>query len=165
MLSRRGPQDSDEALDLPEKRLCGLRDRSGIPGSGYCDPGTVMTGTNPIRKGKGALEIFGNERIRLTVAYDGTNYCGWQIQPNGITIQEVLENCLEDLTGKKTPIMGASRTDTGVHALGNVAVFDTDMRMPGEKFSFALNQSAAGRYPDPEIRRSTPGFSSQIPGK
>ena len=80
------------------------------------------------------------KRIRLTVAYDGTNYCGWQIQPNGITIQEVLENCLEDLTGKKTSIMGASRTDTGVHALGNVAVFDTDMRMPGEKFSFALNQ-------------------------
>ena len=80
------------------------------------------------------------KRVRLTIAYDGTNYCGWQIQPNGITIQEVLENCLEDLTGKKTPIMGASRTDTGVHALGNVAVFDTDMRMPGEKFSFALNQ-------------------------
>ena len=80
------------------------------------------------------------KRVRLTVAYDGTNYCGWQIQPNGITIQEVLENCLEDLTGKKTSIMGASRTDTGVHALGNVAVFDTDMRMPGEKFSFALNQ-------------------------
>ena len=80
------------------------------------------------------------KRVRLTVAYDGTNYCGWQIQPNGITIQELLENCLEDLTGKKTSIMGASRTDTGVHALGNVAVFDTDMRMPGEKFSFALNQ-------------------------
>lgn len=80
------------------------------------------------------------KRIRLTVAYDGTNYCGWQIQPNGITIQEVLENCLEDLTGKKTEVMGASRTDAGVHALGNIAVFDTDMRMPGEKFSFALNQ-------------------------
>ena len=80
------------------------------------------------------------KRVRLTIAYDGINYCGWQIQPNGITIQEVLENCLEDLTGKKNSIMGASRTDTGVHALGNVAVFDTDMRMPGEKFSFALNQ-------------------------
>ena len=80
------------------------------------------------------------KRIKLTVAYDGTNYCGWQIQPNGITVQEVLENCLEDLTGKRTEIIGASRTDAGVHALGNVAVFDTDMRMPGEKFSFALNQ-------------------------
>ncbi|HJC09459.1 MAG TPA: tRNA pseudouridine(38-40) synthase TruA [Candidatus Blautia merdigallinarum] len=80
------------------------------------------------------------KRIKLTVAYDGTNYCGWQIQPNGITVQEVLEKCLEDLTGKKTEIIGASRTDAGVHALGNVAVFDTDMRMPGEKFSFALNQ-------------------------
>ena len=80
------------------------------------------------------------KRIKLTVAYDGTNYCGWQIQPNGITVQEILENCLEDLTGKKTEILGASRTDAGVHAFGNVAVFDTDMRMPGEKFSFALNQ-------------------------
>lgn len=80
------------------------------------------------------------KRIKLTVAYDGTNYCGWQVQPNGITVQEVLERCLEDLTGKKTEIIGASRTDAGVHALGNVAVFDTDMRMPGEKFSFALNQ-------------------------
>lgn len=80
------------------------------------------------------------KRIKLTVAYDGTNYCGWQVQPNGITVQEVLERCLEDFTGKKTEIIGASRTDAGVHALGNVAVFDTDMRMPGEKFSFALNQ-------------------------
>ena len=46
------------------------------------------------------------KRIKLTVAYDGTNYCGWQIQPNGITVQEILENCLEDLTGKKTEILG-----------------------------------------------------------
>ena len=91
------------------------------------------------------------KRIKLTVAYDGTNYCGWQIQPNGVTVQEVLNNCLEDLTGKKTETMGASRTDAGVHALGNVAVFDTDMRMPGEKFSFALNQ----RLPeDIRIRKS-----------
>ena len=65
-------------------------------------------------------------RIKLIVAYDGTNYCGWQVQPNGITVQEVLNQALSDLFAKKTACIGASRTDAGVHALGNVAVFDTD---------------------------------------
>lgn len=80
------------------------------------------------------------KRVKLTVAYDGSNYCGWQIQPNGITVQEVLNQCLSEFTGEKIETIGASRTDAGVHALGNVAVFDTEMRMPGDKFSFALNQ-------------------------
>lgn len=77
----------------------------------------------------------------MVVAYDGTNYCGWQIQPNGITIQGVLNQCLSDLLGEKIEVMGASRTDAGVHALGNVCVFDTNTRIPGEKISYALNQS------------------------
>lgn len=81
------------------------------------------------------------KRIGMVVAYDGTNYCGWQIQPNGITIQGVLNKCLTDLLGEKIEVMGASRTDAGVHALGNVCVFDTNTRIPGEKISFALNQS------------------------
>lgn len=80
------------------------------------------------------------KRIKLTVAYDGTNYCGWQIQPNGITIEEVLNKAITALTGKETAVIGASRTDSGVHALGNVAVFDTDSRIPPERFSYALNQ-------------------------
>ena len=80
------------------------------------------------------------KRVKLTVSYDGTNYCGWQVQPNGITIQEVLNQCLSEFTGEKIETIGASRTDAGVHALGNVAVFDTEMRMPGDKFSFALNK-------------------------
>ena len=71
-------------------------------------------------------------RIRMTVAYDGTNYCGWQIQPNGVTIEEVLNEKLGKLTGEEIHIIGASRTDSGVHALGNVAVFDTGTQMPGE---------------------------------
>ncbi|GAA6492889.1 MAG TPA: tRNA pseudouridine(38-40) synthase TruA [Candidatus Bariatricus faecipullorum] len=79
-------------------------------------------------------------RIRLTVAYDGTNYCGWQIQPNGITVEEVLKKTIEKLTGEKVTVLGASRTDSGVHALGNVAVFDTESRIPAERFSYALNQ-------------------------
>ena len=80
------------------------------------------------------------KRVRIFVAYDGTNYCGWQIQPNGITIEEKLNKALNKLTGEDIRIIGASRTDSGVHALGNVAVFDTESGIPGEKFSFALNQ-------------------------
>ena len=80
------------------------------------------------------------KRVKLTVAYDGTNYCGWQVQPNGITVQKVLNQCLSEFTGENIETIGASRTDAGVHALGNVVVFDTEMRMPGDKFSFALNQ-------------------------
>ncbi len=76
----------------------------------------------------------------MIVAYDGTNYKGWQIQPNGITIEEVLNEKLTGLLGEEITVTGASRTDSGVHALGNVAVFDTNTRMPADKISFALNQ-------------------------
>lgn len=76
----------------------------------------------------------------LTVAYDGTNYHGWQIQPNVITIESVLNEALSLLFKEEIHVIGASRTDTGVHALGNIAVFDTEARMPGDKVSYALNQ-------------------------
>lgn len=79
-------------------------------------------------------------RIRLIVSYDGTNYCGWQIQPNGNTIEGELNRALSELLGEKIVVSGASRTDAGVHSCGNVAVFDTTARMPAEKISYALNQ-------------------------
>ena len=80
------------------------------------------------------------KRIMLTVAYDGTNYCGWQIQPNGITIEGVLNEKLSELLKENVSVIGASRTDSGVHALCNIAVFDTTSPIPGEKMSYALNQ-------------------------
>ena len=80
------------------------------------------------------------KRVRLTVAYDGTNYHGWQVQNNGITIESELNRCLTDLLREPIEVIGASRTDSGVHALGNIAVFDTTSRMPAEKISYALNQ-------------------------
>ena len=80
------------------------------------------------------------KRIKLTIAYDGTSYCGWQIQPNGITIEEVINKTLTKLTGENIQVIGASRTDSGVHALGNVAVFDTETTIPPEKIAMALNQ-------------------------
>ena len=80
------------------------------------------------------------KRIKLTVAYDGTNYCGWQIQPNGITVEEVLNRELSALTKTKVTVIGASRTDSGVHARGNVAVFDTDSPIPPDRIAYALNR-------------------------
>lgn len=80
------------------------------------------------------------KRIMLVVAYDGTNYCGWQVQPNATTIEGVLNEKLTQLLGEPIEVIGASRTDSGVHALGNVAVFDTESRIPGDKMKYALNQ-------------------------
>lgn len=80
------------------------------------------------------------KRVMLTVAYDGTNYHGWQLQPNVVTIESVLNEALSSLFKENIKVIGASRTDTGVHALGNIAVFDTNARMPAEKVSYALNQ-------------------------
>ena len=80
------------------------------------------------------------KRVKLVLAYDGTNYCGWQLQPNGITIEEVLNKALNNLLHEEIQVIGASRTDSGVHALGNIAVFDTESRIPAEKMCFALNQ-------------------------
>lgn len=91
------------------------------------------------------------KRVMLTVAYDGTNYCGWQVQPNGETIEGVLNRCLSELMGEKVEVIGASRTDSGVHALGNTAVFDTDSRIPADKISYALNRSLPE---DIRVRRS-----------
>lgn len=79
-------------------------------------------------------------RIMLVIAYDGTNYCGWQVQPNGVSIQSVLQSAIEDLVGEKIRLTGASRTDAGVHARGQVAVFDTHSTIPADRFALAINQ-------------------------
>ena len=79
-------------------------------------------------------------RVLLTVAYDGTAYHGWQLQKNGNTIEAELNRHLTQLLGESVQVSGASRTDAGVHALGNLAVFDTESKIPPEKISYALNQ-------------------------
>ena len=78
-------------------------------------------------------------RIRLTVEYDGTNYSGWQRQENAVSVQQRLEEALFKLLRVETRVTGASRTDAGVHALGQVVHFDTASRIPPEKYAFALN--------------------------
>ena len=75
----------------------------------------------------------------MCVSYDGTAYSGWQVQDNARTIEGELNKALTDLTGTPTEVIGASRTDAGVHSLASMCVFDTEMRMPADKYSFALN--------------------------
>ena len=79
-------------------------------------------------------------RIKLVVAYDGTDYCGFQVQNNGPTIEGELNRVLSELFSEDIRVIGASRTDSGVHAYCNVAVFDTQARMPAEKMIYAINQ-------------------------
>jgi len=79
-------------------------------------------------------------RIKLTVAYDGTNYHGWQFQPNAVTIEGELKRAITELLNEEVTVIGASRTDTGVHALCNISVFDTTTPIPAGKLAFALNQ-------------------------
>ncbi len=80
-----------------------------------------------------------SKRIRLTVAYDGTAYHGWQLQNNASSIEGELNRAIFETTGEEVHVIGASRTDAGVHALGNIAVFDTESRIPAEKMFYAIN--------------------------
>lgn len=78
-------------------------------------------------------------RVMLRIAYDGTNYSGWQIQPDAVTVEGIVRDSLKKIFKADIITAGASRTDAGVHSYGNLAVFDADTHMPAEKISFALN--------------------------
>lgn len=79
------------------------------------------------------------KNIKLTIEYDGTDYCGWQIQKNAKTIQGILVNAIEKLTREEITLNGSGRTDSKVHAYGQVANFKTNSNIPPEKFAHALN--------------------------
>jgi len=81
----------------------------------------------------------GLRNVRIVVAYKGTNYGGWQRQPNAVTIQELLEETVRKVTGERVTVIGSGRTDAGVHALGQVANFKTASRLDAEEFVGALN--------------------------
>ncbi|MCF6465295.1 tRNA pseudouridine(38-40) synthase TruA [Clostridium sp. Cult2] len=77
--------------------------------------------------------------VKLTIQYDGTNYCGWQRQKNAKSIQEEIEKAIKLITGEKVDLIGSGRTDSGVHAKGQVANFFTHSKIPVDRFKFALN--------------------------
>ena len=83
-------------------------------------------------------------RIALIIEYDGTNYVGWQVQPNGIAVQQAIGDAFEKLIGKRPVLHASGRTDSGVHARAQVAHFDTECGIPADKFCYALNT----RLPD-----------------
>ncbi|MGB4407889.1 MAG: tRNA pseudouridine(38-40) synthase TruA [Sphaerochaeta sp.] len=90
----------------------------------------------------------GSRRIRMTVAYDGQHYNGWQRQTNGMGISERIEQEIQNMIGEKVRLVGSGRTDSGVHALGQVCHFDTfNQRLDGKVFAIALN-----RMLPPDIR-------------
>lgn len=78
--------------------------------------------------------------IRLDLAYDGSAYVGWQIQPNGPTVQAAVERAIRKLTGESVSVLAAGRTDSGVHALGQVASFRTQSNIPADRYRFALQK-------------------------
>lgn len=78
--------------------------------------------------------------IRLQIAYDGSQYVGWQVQPNGPSVQSIIETAIQRLTEQKPTLFAAGRTDAGVHALGQVASFQTQSLIPAERFAPALQQ-------------------------
>ena len=79
--------------------------------------------------------------IRLTIEYDGKEFNGWQKQPNKLNIQGTIEKAIERITGEKIDLMASGRTDRGVHALGQVANFKTNSKLPIEKFPIAINSN------------------------
>lgn len=79
------------------------------------------------------------KNIWITLSYDGTTYGGFQRQENRMTVQEMVENCIMELTGKKTTLYFVARTDAGVHAYGQECTFYTDSTIPGDRFIYAMN--------------------------
>lgn len=100
--------------------------------------------------------------IKLTIEYDGTNYHGWQIQPNGITIQEVIQNALSALTKTETQIIGAGRTDTGVHAVGQVGNFFTESELATDSIQKALNSMLPDDVVITDVQDVPPDFHARF---
>ena len=104
-------------------------------------------------------------RVFLKIEYDGTNYCGWQIQPNGNTVQDEIAKAIERITGEKINLVGSGRTDAGVHALGQVAHFDTFSSIPPEKFKQALNTVLPADIKIAESKRAKEDFHARYSAK
>lgn len=103
----------------------------------------------------------GVRRIRLLVEYDGTDFHGWQVQPRVRTVQGELQRAAFEMTGEATNIRGASRTDTGVHALGQVAHFDTSCGIDASRFAAGLTALTGDDVAVVRSDEVAPGFSAR----
>jgi len=103
--------------------------------------------------------------IKLLIEYEGTNYHGWQIQPNGITVQEVLQKNLAVMTRQRVRLIGSGRTDAGVHALGQVANFHTTASIPLEGFHRGLNRLLPADIVIRSVEEIALDFNAQLAAK
>ncbi len=97
-------------------------------------------------------------KYKITVSYDGTNYSGWQAQPGKTTIVGTLNRIFKKIFGAQISVLGASRTDAGVHSQGQVAIFTTDLDLPPHKIQFAWNNILPDDIVVTSIERAHPDF-------
>ena len=99
--------------------------------------------------------------LKLTLAYDGSDFSGWQVQPDAATIQGTLASAIGRLTGEKVLPQGSGRTDAGVHALAQVATFATESPIPVENFVIALNDILPASIRVLEVKEAPPEFHAR----
>lgn len=105
------------------------------------------------------------QTFKLTLAYDGTNYAGWQLQPNGVSIQELLEKALAKIAAQPIRVHGAGRTDAGVHARGQVASFSFTTRLAPLTLKRALNANLPDEIRVLSCAKVTPDFHARFSAK
>lgn len=103
--------------------------------------------------------------IRITIEYDGSGYVGWQRQPSGPTIQESIETSLMTITGEKVKLLGSGRTDSGVHALGQVASFRTGTTLSPSDLQKGLNSLLPKDIVITDAEEADPDFHAQLSAK
>ena len=107
-------------------------------------------------------------RFRITIAYDGTGYAGWQVQKKDVTVQQRVEEALRKLFPGVTRVHGSSRTDTGVHAMGmvvHVDIAEAELKMEARKLLLAVNAFLPGDIRVSEVRRAKAGFHARFDAK
>ncbi len=107
----------------------------------------------------------GERTLKLTLAYDGTNYFGWQVQPNGVTLQAVVEQGLLDFTGERTRVVASGRTDAGVHAVGQVISLTTRSTAPCRGFLHGLPIHLPDDVVVCAVEEVRPGFNARYDAK
>ena len=99
--------------------------------------------------------------LKLTIAYDGTAYAGWQCQPGKPTVQEAMENAIEKVTGRRVRTLASGRTDAGVHALAQVAHLDAPHRLPLQKILHGLNDLLPAPINILKVEEAPAGFHAR----
>ncbi len=106
------------------------------------------------------------QRYKVEVEYDGTSFVGWQFQKNGLSIQEILQQAIFNFSKEKVVVTGAGRTDSGVHALAQVAHFDLKKKIEKNKFLPALNQHIGNKSVTVlKIRKTSKKFHARFDAK